>query len=150
MPSGYWKKLESVLALEVDPETAGRIREIVGQVVRDETQESDEQAGRATEIMMSGEFVREQIMLRAIASGACAAPRMRASPPEIDALCLALGGAAGTPSESHLACLLRRLAPDHPVLARLDALAREHDRESRADQVTARETRGAPRTSSLP
>jgi hypothetical protein len=41
---------------------------------------------------------------------------------EIWALCVALGNSVGSPTEVPLTMLLRKLAPDHPVLARLDRL----------------------------
>ncbi len=49
-----------------------------------------------------------------------------ASDDELAALCVAIGNAVATPAEAPLTRLLRKLAPDHPVLVCLDRLAEEY------------------------
>ena len=106
MPSKSWWKLEEILMSEVDVEIARRIRSVVGEVVRDETKESDDLASRAREL-------RDSDLIHALGR-----PPQR----EINALCVAVGNAFGGPSEVDLVALLRKLAPDHAVLSALDSL----------------------------
>jgi hypothetical protein len=117
MPSKSWWKLEEILMSEVDGEIARRIRSVVGQVVRDETKESDDLAKRARELATS----RDSVLLYATG---------KPSQNEMDALCVAVGNAVGGPSEVDLVSLLRKLDPDHSVLSALDSLDRQRKREA--------------------
>jgi hypothetical protein len=122
MPSKSWWKLEEILMSAVDGEIARRIRSVVGEVVRDETKESDDLAKRASELTTS----RDGVLIHALG---------RPSQDEIDALCIAVGNAVGGPSEVGLVSLLRKLDPDHSVLSALDSLDRQRKREAMMSSI---------------
>lgn len=134
-----WEQLGALLDEAVPGKVAMQIRRCVQIIVRDETSAADAASARATDLMMQGEVLRDQMKLSAILHEAydhlarpSDAPPLRhvaATPQKIDALALAIGNLVGMATEAPLVELLREIAPDSPVLARLDAVDRSYVEE---------------------
>jgi hypothetical protein len=66
----YWAQLAEVLYESVPARAADDIRELVARIVEFETAEANKLAAEATELMMQGEALRDQMKLDAILHGA--------------------------------------------------------------------------------
>jgi hypothetical protein len=134
-----WDYLQTILDREVPGKAAWEIRRCVATIVRNKTREADAASAQATELMMQGENLRDQIKLHAILHGAYdhlarppGAPALRrvaATPQKIAALSSALVNAIGTVSEEPLLELLREIEPNSYFLARLAEIDRLHAEE---------------------
>lgn len=134
-----WNCLQALLDREVPAKVAWEIRRYVAMIVHDKTCEANAASAQATELMMQGESLRDQLKLPAILHGAYdhlvrppGAPALRrvaATPQKIAAVTSALVNAIGTASEEPLLELLREIEPASPFLARLAELDRLHAEE---------------------
>jgi hypothetical protein len=134
-----WNYLQTLLDHEVPAKVAWEIRRYVAMIVHDKTCEANAASAQATELLMQGENLRDQLKLHAILHGAYdhlvrapVAPALRrvtATPQKIAALTSVLVNALGTASEEPLLELLREIDPDSRFLARLAEIDRLHAEE---------------------
>jgi len=70
MRSSLWIMLERLLDEWLPKDITGEILALIAAIVQDETAEARKRAAEATELMMRGEALRDQMKLHAILHGA--------------------------------------------------------------------------------